>query len=88
MVDHGSKTMVKNQQVPFNKTWSPMVNHGIVVQQICGDNQQKGSVSDKSTKISRKLAEMILFEISYGPKLNKSKMAVIFKMAAKLKKNL
>ena len=29
---------------------------------------------------------MILFEISYGPKLNKSKMAVIFKMAAKLKK--
>ena len=58
----------------------------IVVQQICDENQTKGSVSDKSTKIFRKLAEMILFEISYGPKLNKSKMAVIFKMAAKLKK--
>ena len=29
---------------------------------------------------------MILFEISYGPKLNKSKMAVIFKMAAKFEK--
>ena len=55
----------------------------IVVQQICDDNRKKGSVSDKSTKISRKLPEMILFEISYGPKLNKSKMAVIFKMAAK-----
>ena len=58
----------------------------ILVQQICDENQTKGSVSDKSTKISRKLAEMILFEISYGPKLNKSKMAVIFKMAAILKK--
>ena len=43
---------------------------GLLVQQICGDNQPKGSVSDKSTKIPRKLAEMILFEISYGPKLN------------------
>ena len=52
----------------------------VIVQQICDENQTKGSVSDKSTKISRKVAEMILFEISYGPKLNKSKMA------AKLKK--
>ena len=59
---------------------------GILVQRIFGENQKKGSVSDKSTKISRKLAGMILFEISYGPELNKSKMAVIFKMAAKLKK--
>ena len=59
----------------------------VLVQQICDENQMKGSVSDKSTKISRKLAEMILFKISYGPKLNKSKMAVIFKMAAKLEKN-
>ena len=57
-----------------------------VVQQICCYNQSKGSVSDKSTNISRKLAEIILFEISYGPKLNKSTMAVIFKMAAKFKK--
>ena len=30
---------------------------------------------------------MILFEISYEPKLNKSKMAVIFKMASKILKN-
>ena len=58
----------------------------IIVQQICDENQTKGSVSDKSTKISRKVAEIILFEISYGPKLNKSKMAVIFKMAAKFEK--
>ena len=43
----------------------------IIVQHICGDNQTKGSVSDKSTKISRELAEMILFKISYGPKLKK-----------------
>ena len=55
-----------------------------LVQQICDENQKKGSVSDKSTKISRKLAEMIPFEISYGPKLKKSKMTVIFKMATKL----
>ena len=54
----------------------------LLVQQICDEIQTKGSVSDKSTKISRKLAEMILFEISYGPKLKKSKMAVILKMAA------
>ena len=59
----------------------------LIVQQICDENQTKGSVSDKSTKISRKLAEMILFEISYGPKLNKFKMADIFKMAAKFKTN-
>ena len=59
----------------------------IVVQQICDKNQTKGSVSDRDTKMSRKVAEMILFEISYGPKLNKSKMAVIFKMAAKFEKN-
>ena len=59
----------------------------MLVLQICDENQTKGSVSDTSTKIFRKLAEMILFEISYGPKLNKSKIAVIFKMAAKLKKN-
>ena len=57
-----------------------------IVQQICDENQTKGSVSDKSTNISRKVAEMILFEISYEPKLNKSKMAVISKMAAKFKK--
>ena len=56
----------------------------IIVQQICDENQTKGSVSDKSTNISRN--EMILFEISYGPKLNKSKMAVIYKMAAKYEK--
>ena len=56
------------------------------VQQICDENHTKGSVSDKSTNNSRKLAEMILFEISYGPNLNKSKIAVIFKMAAKFKK--
>ena len=58
-----------------------------IVQQICDENQTKGSVSDKSTKISRKLAEMILFEISYGPKLKKSKMTVILKMAANFSKN-
>ena len=63
------------------------VYYSNLVQQIYDKNQTKGSVSDKSTKLSRKLAEMILFKISYGPKLNKSKMAVIFKMAAKLKKN-
>ena len=43
----------------------------MMVQQICDENQTKGSVSDKNTKISRKLAEMILFEIRYGPKLKK-----------------
>ena len=75
-----------NGESPDMSTIEPILDP-IIVQQICGDNQTKGSVSDKSTKISRKLAEMILFEISYGPKLNKSKMAVIFKMAAKFKKN-
>ena len=58
----------------------------IVVQQICDKNQTKGSVSDRDNKMTRKVAEMILFEIRYGPKLNKSKMAVIFKMAAKFEK--
>ena len=36
-----------------------------LVQQICGDNQNNNDVSDKvndkSTKLGRKLAEMILF---------------------------
>ena len=54
-----------------------------IVQQICGDNLKKGSVSDKNTIINRRFAEMTLFEINYGPKLNKSKMAVIFNMGPK-----
>ena len=70
-------------KIQFTMHLSRKMSNFILVQQICGDNQPKGSVSDKSTKISKKLAEMILFEISYGPKLNKSKMAVIFRMAAK-----
>ena len=31
-----------------------------IVQQICDENQTKGSVSDKNTTISRKAAEIIL----------------------------
>ena len=69
-------------------SWMVVEGYSDLVQQICDENQTKGSVSDKSTKISRKLAEMILFKISYGPKLNKSKMAVIFKMTAKFKKKI
>ena len=82
---------------PLFSSWATVYDAGLeklennigllyLVQQICDENQTKGSVSDKSNTISRTLAEMILFEISYGPKLKKSKMAVIFRMAAKFKK--
>ena len=36
----------------------------LLVQQICGDDQNNCSVNSKSIKI----AKMIPFEISYGPK--------------------